>query len=314
MLTRETMRGLYALPPTPFTESGELWEEAFRENLRTLISFNVDAIITPGSNGEWWSEDDAQRRHHLELLAEECRGKVVCAACTSSTYTEDSIAWTQLAQELGLDAVLNVPPFYYPLEREELRRYWHSLAEACPDIGLMIYNFPLVAQACPEDLQRQLADEIPAVCGSKESHRDFNRWMRLHRMTDLAVFAAFDRGWYTACYRQGAKGIFSTLVASMPGLVSQLHQACVAADWETAERLEADVWALAEMIEGLDYLKPYNPIAKNKALVNAAGHLQGGACRPPLISVPTELIGRLRRDLEKRFQPWLAPSEQAVAS
>ncbi len=306
MLARKDMRGLYALPPTPFDGQGRFLEDVYRENLRKLVAAGVDAIVSPGSNGEWWSLDEGTRRRQLETLGEECRGKTVSAACCSATYTEESIRWTRIAAEIGLDAVLNVPPFYYPLSNDELRRYWHSLAEACPNIGLMMYNFPIVAQQCPADLQNQLAAELPSLCGSKESHRDFDTWLAKHRGSDLAVFPAYDRGWFTSCFRLGGRGIFSTLCGALPNLATELYQACVQGQWERADSLEAEVWALRDLLDSRDYLAPYNPIARNKALVNAAGWLDGGECRAPLISVPPELTQRLRGDLTPGFERWLA--------
>jgi 4-hydroxy-tetrahydrodipicolinate synthase len=308
MLTRDTMRGLYALPPTPFDKDGTFLESAYRENLQALLKFDVDAVVSPGSNGEWWNIDEETRRRLMEALYEECHGKIIAAACTSSTYTEESIARTRWAEEIGLDAVMNVPPFYFPHTREELRRYWHDLADACPEIGLIVYNFPMVAQRLEEDLMVQLGEELPTLCGSKESHPDFNVWLKLHRTTDLAVLSAHERLWFTVYFKAGAKGIFSTGVAAVPGLVSELHAACRDGQWERATALEEELWAFVRVIESRDYLAPYNAIAQNKAVVNAAGWLEAGQCRPPLISVPDELVHRLRRDLEPVCGKWLAPA------
>ena len=311
MLTRETMGGLHALPPTPFDEKGNLWEPAYRENLRTLLEFGVDGISSPGSNGEWWSLSDRQRRRQMELLHEECHGKAVTSACGSSTGTADSIEKTRWAEEIGLDAVMNVPPFYYPLTRDELRRYFHDLADACPRIGIIVYNFPVVAQALSVDLMGQLAEELPTLCGSKESHQDFNVWLKLHRGNDLAIMSAVERVWFTTCMKQGARGMFSVLVASVPGLITELHAACRDGNWPRAEELESQVWDLARFLDECAYLAPYNPIARNKALVNAAGWLRAGRCRPPLISVPDELVKRLRADLVGIIGDWLPQESRA---
>ena len=75
MLTRETMRGLYALPPTPFDERGDFWESAYAENLRKLVELGVDGIVSPGSNGEWWTLRPQERCRQMEVLCEECAGK-----------------------------------------------------------------------------------------------------------------------------------------------------------------------------------------------------------------------------------------------
>lgn len=38
MLTREKMKGIFVLPPTPFSDDGSFDEKNFRENLRKLSS------------------------------------------------------------------------------------------------------------------------------------------------------------------------------------------------------------------------------------------------------------------------------------
>ena len=88
-----------------------------------------------------------------------------------------------------------------------------------------------------------------------------------------------------------------------------MHAACRDGDWNRADALEAELWQFVGVIETRDYLEPYNLIARNKALVNASGWLQAGACRAPLISVPDHLVQRLREDLQP-FAQWLAPAER----
>ena len=61
MLTRETMRGLYVLTITPFDAQDRLDEEAYRENVRLLLSLGIDGIITTGTNGEFHTTTDEER-------------------------------------------------------------------------------------------------------------------------------------------------------------------------------------------------------------------------------------------------------------
>jgi dihydrodipicolinate synthase/N-acetylneuraminate lyase len=96
----------------------------------------------------------------------------------------------------------------------------------------------------------------------------------------------------------------------VPGMVTQLYDACHDQDWQRAEALEAEVWSLCKVLDSRDYLAPYNAIARNKALVNACGWLRVGRCRPPLITVPDELVARLRADLQPDFEKWLASAER----
>ena len=47
-------------------------------------------------------------------------------------------------------------------------------------------------------------------------------------------------------------------------------------------------------------------------MVNASGWLRVGNCRPPLVSVPDELINRLRGDLESLLGKWVSPASSAI--
>ncbi|HEY1064803.1 MAG TPA: dihydrodipicolinate synthase family protein, partial [Pirellulales bacterium] len=171
-----------------------------------------------------------------------------------------------------------------------------------------IYNFPLVAQTLSVGLMQKLAEELPTLAGSKESHNDFDVWLTLNRTTNLAIMSANERVWWTACAKLGGRGMFSVLTSAVPGLLTQLQAACTAGDWTTAESLDAEFRALVDLAATRPYLKSLNRIAQAKALVNACGWLNVGTCRPPLISVPREAIARLRAELLPRFEKWLAPS------
>lgn len=288
MLTRAKMKGLYAIPPTPFTKAGEFDEEAFRNNCRAHIEAGVDAIVITGSNGEFHTMPWDMLKRMFEVFAEETRDKVTSVAGASAVNTEDAIIRTRYAQDLGIDAVMNVSPYYIDLTREELVGFWRDLSAACPNIGLIIYNNPGTAQMHPPDLLEQLAEELPNFVGTKEGHGEWDHLLavfRDSRKSDVSYMTATDLTWWVTAMQAGSKGIFSMASSVFPKFCVKLQKACESGDWETAWQMQ---WRLRDAYQGMasaDCLKGYNMMARFKAMCNAGGVLRCGKNRKPLISV-----------------------------
>ena len=208
MLTRETMGGLYALPPTPFTKSGEFDEDAMRHNCKALIAAEVDAITITGSNGEFHTMTWDMLKKVIEVFVDECRGKVTAIAGCSAVNTEEAIMRTRYAMEIGADAVMNVSPYYITFTDPELVTFWKDLSEACPDIGIVVYNNPGTSQLHTEPIYAELK-KLPIFCGSKEGHNDFDMLTQLLRDDSVAYMTATDLTWFVSSMRLGGRGIIA---------------------------------------------------------------------------------------------------------
>jgi len=290
MLTRQTMGGLYALPPTPFTKSGEFDEDAFRHNCRVLIAAKVDAITITGSNGEFHTMPWDMLKDVIRVFVEECRGKVTAIAGCSGIHTEDAIMRTRYAMEQGADAVMNVSPYYIGLTQPELIAFWQDLAKACPHIGIVIYNNPSTAQLHTLPIYRELA-KLPNLCGSKEGHNNFDlltELLRDGRQSGLAYMTATEHTWFVPAMQLGSRGIFSMAAAVFPYHLKRLYRACKEGRWEDALAMQ---WRLSEgyhAMAGQPYMQQYNMMARFKAMCTAGGLLRCGKSRKPLISVTDE--------------------------
>ena len=93
MLTRETYRGIFAYPPTPFTNDLALDEDALRSNLRKLVRVGVDGIVLAGTSGEFYTLEPEEYRTIARILREESKGGVqammgAIGLCTADTIRE----------------------------------------------------------------------------------------------------------------------------------------------------------------------------------------------------------------------------------
>ncbi|MBI5283340.1 MAG: dihydrodipicolinate synthase family protein [Candidatus Solibacter usitatus] len=318
-LTRETYRGLYAYPPTPFAPDLALDEAALRANCRKLVRSGVDGIVLGGTTGEFYTLSEAEQRRIAEILREETRGTGVAGVLgTAGLNTPEVIRRTAVAMEAGLDAALTMQPFYATLTKRELLAFWKQLSAACPRIGLIVYHFDWIRQEYTPEIFRELA-ALPNVLGSKEGHFDFKGWLTLQKASPLVHMSATDAGWLVELHRLKAPGVGSVNFTLMPHIVRQTLALCGEGKYEEAERAFSPFTEFCVKVRsgtGKPFLFPeelgnwgeYGGTARGKALAEAFGFLQAGPPRLPGIAVPVELRKRLRDYIERRYAHLIPPA------
>lgn len=160
---------------TPFTEEGQV-NYAMAEKLASqLINNGSDSLVICGTTGEsptlTWDEE-----HDLFLAVKGATaGRAKIIAGTGSNSTHEAIAATKKAEALGLDGSLQVVPYYNKPPQEGLYRHYRAIAEAAPDIPLMLYNVPgrTSCNLAPETVIR-LA-EIDSIVAIKEASGDLDQ-------------------------------------------------------------------------------------------------------------------------------------------
>jgi len=281
------MGGLYALPPTPFTKSGEFDEDAMRHNCKALIAAEVDAITITGSNGEFHTMTWDMLKKVIEVFVDECRGKVTAIAGCSAVNTEEAIMRTRYAMEIGADAVMNVSPYYITFTDPELVTFWKDLSEACPDIGIVVYNNPGTSQLHTEPIYAELK-KLPNFCGSKEGHNDFDMLTQLLRDDSVAYMTATDLTWFVSSMRLGGRGIFSMASAVFPEYLVKLYRTCVAGKWDEAVKMERRLHDAYSGMAGHPELAGLNMMCRFKAMCTAGSKLKCGKSRKPLLTASDE--------------------------
>ena len=173
MLTRDSLSGFVSAMVTPFTVTGEIMEDAFRELTERLIACGTCAICVAGDNGEAWTLSLEERRHLTGLAVAQAAGRVPILAGCTAPGTPQTIANARAALEGGADGLLVMPQTYVlKATRDELVRRFAGLAEAV-DLPFILYHSPRRSgiELRPADIEA-LVDVAPII-GVKESHRDF---------------------------------------------------------------------------------------------------------------------------------------------
>ena len=104
-------KGVATAIATPFKDNNVDFNE-FKRLLQFQISNNVDAIVVCGTTGEASTMSLQERIDTIKCAVDFCKGKVPIIAGTGSNNTKQAIETSIIAENLGVDAILVVTPYY----------------------------------------------------------------------------------------------------------------------------------------------------------------------------------------------------------
>lgn len=162
-------RGVYAIPPTPFDEDGELDERSLRRVVEFCVMAGVHGIVAPVNASEAIILTDAERLRVAETLVDQTAGRVPVVIGVSGISTASSVLYTRHAAQIGADAVIAMPPYVKHPPSSEIPDFYAAVASAGQGLPVWIQNNlgPVGTPMSPELLARILRD-IPDVAFIKE--------------------------------------------------------------------------------------------------------------------------------------------------
>ncbi|RNB83608.1 4-hydroxy-tetrahydrodipicolinate synthase [Brevibacillus nitrificans] len=115
MLQARDLHGIYAPVITPFLPNEELDLNSYRKHVQELLQHNIQGIIVNGTTGEsptvsW--EEVVQLFQATKEVVQESGKQLPLIIGTGTNSTVSTVKRTELAGELGADAVLIVTPYY----------------------------------------------------------------------------------------------------------------------------------------------------------------------------------------------------------
>lgn len=273
---------------TPFTPEGEV-DYATAERLAIhLVEKGTDTLVVCGTTGEsptlTWNEEYELFR----VLQKAIAGNARIIAGTGSNSTKEAIEATQKASRLGLDGSLQVVPYYNKPPQEGLYQHFRAIAEAVPELPLVLYNIPgRTGQNLTPETVARLAD-VDNIVAIKEASGSLDQVSQVRRLTppEFRIYSG-DDSLTLPMLAVGASGVVS--VASH--LVGQQIQHMIRA-FEAGQPQEA----IAVHLELLPLFKVLF-ITTNPIPVKAALELQGwavGKPRLPLSEATPDVIQQLK--------------------
>jgi 4-hydroxy-tetrahydrodipicolinate synthase len=288
------LRGCATALVTPFTASGEVDEKRLRDLIEYQINGGVRILVPCGTTGESVTMSEDENRLVIRTTVEVCRGRAKVIAGTGSNSTSTTIARSQAARDLGVDAVLTVAPYYNKPTQEGLYAHFRAIAESLSGLPVVIYNVPgRTSSNISAETTLRLARDVDNIVAVKEASGNLSQIMGILRgRPDGFRVISGDDALTLALIALGGEGLISVASNEAPELMSRLNDLALAGQWNEARALH---YRLLPLMEG-------NFIESSPSPVKAALALMGLVeenLRLPLVPVQEKTRARMREILIK---------------
>lgn len=211
---------------TPMRVDGSLDLQGLRNLIDWHIEEGTDAIVIVGTSGESPTVTVDEHCELIKMATEYVAKRIPVIAGTGGNSTAEAIELTHYAKKVGVDASLQVVPYYNRPTQEGMYQHFKKIAESV-GLPMILYNVPgrVVADMSNDTILR-LA-QVPGIIGIKDATGNIGRGTDLIRLAP-ASFAVYSGDDATAMALMfcGGKGNISVTANVAP---RDMHLLCVAA-------------------------------------------------------------------------------------
>ena len=166
---------------TPFDENLQVNYTKAAELAEYLVENGTQGIVVSGTTGESPVLTEGEKLRLFSVVKAQVGDRASVWAGTGSNDTQHSLELSRKAEQIGVDGLLLVSPYYNKPSQEGLYQHFRAVAEAV-SLPVMVYNIPsrTSCNILPETMGR-LAD-IDNIVPIKESSGDMNQASQLARL------------------------------------------------------------------------------------------------------------------------------------
>ncbi|MBQ2938119.1 MAG: 4-hydroxy-tetrahydrodipicolinate synthase [Clostridia bacterium] len=270
-------KGAGSAIPTPFNETGINIKE-LKKFLEFQIENKIDALIVCGTTGESSSMTKDEKIQVIKYTLEVSNGKVPIIAGTGSNNTKEAIEMSRIAEDLGVDGVLVVTPYYNKTTQLGLIEHYKAIANNIK-IPIILYNVPsrtginIEPETCLE------LSKIENIVAIKEASGNLSQIARIANLcgNNLHIYSGNDDQSIPIC-SLGGLGVISVLSNIKPKYTHDMIYDFFNDNIDEARKKQIDSIPLINSL-----FSEVNPIPI-KAALNKIG-FNFGSPRMPLIEI-----------------------------
>lgn len=262
---------------TPFNSDLSINWGMVDELVEHLIQTGTEGIVVAGTTGESPTLSKEEKLQLFKRVMEKSAGRAKVIAGTGSNNTAETIALTQNAEQIGVDGIMLVVPYYSRPSQEGLYQHFKAVSESTK-LPVMLYNVPgRTALNMTADTVIKLS-KIPNITSVKEASGDLAQMARIIEETssDFLLYCGDDKLFLPAL-AIGAHGLVSVASHVIGKPLIDLMESFLGGNYHEAARLHRKYLAI---FDGMFFIPSPAPV---KAALQLEG-LDVGEVRLPLVA------------------------------
>ncbi|TCJ05932.1 4-hydroxy-tetrahydrodipicolinate synthase [Cytobacillus praedii] len=261
---------------TPFDRKGHIDFSKTTQLINHLIENGTESLVVAGTTGESPTLSKEEKLALFQHVVKVVDKRVPVVAGTGSNNTYASIELTKKAEQIGVDGIMAVAPYYNKPNQEGLYQHFKSISENTK-LPVMVYNIPgrSAVNILPETVIR--LSKLPNIVAVKEASGDLNAMAKIIAGTeeDFLLYSG-DDALTIPVLAIGGYGIVSVASHVIGNEMQEMLQAFLNGDNKKAASIHRE---LLPIMEGLFAAPSPTPV---KTALQLKG-LNVGSVRLPLV-------------------------------
>ncbi len=293
------INGIWLPLMLPWDSEWRLDERTCDANLDRLIASGADGLYTLDTSSEFYTLEFDDWRAIARRFVKRCRAANVRfpigLGCTW-TNQEGALRRVREARDLGVEVIHLSPPYWLPLPREGLIRFYSEVDACAGHLGIIIYAPNWGKIGLTAEFYRELVAAAPCIIGTKSDSGAglldllIGGQLHTHFVHEQQLCAAA---------RAGASGCYSALA----GVSVKYMQEWLAMvrEGRLAEAEARNTQVQKFYAEAVQPLRDRGIIAGaiDKAMAQVGGFAGSRLLRPPYLSAPDDLYEAMRSAARK---------------
>ena len=276
---------------TPFNENGVNLKE-FEKLVEFQIQNNIDSIIVCGTTGEASTMTMEEKISAIKCAVNTSNGRIPIIAGTGGNNTKQVIETSKIAQELGVDGLLIVTPYYNKCTQNGLIEHYKEIAKNV-NLPIIIYS---VAGRTGVNIKPKTCLElsrIENIVAIKEASGNISQVAEIAHLCgdNLNIYSGNDDQ-VLPVLSLGGIGVISVLSNVLPQYTHDMVQNYFYGDIAKSVKMQLDSIPLIKAL-----FSEVNPIPAKAALNNIGFNF--GTPRLPLTKMSSKNETILKNELAK---------------
>lgn len=274
---------------TPFDKNNKVDFNEFKKIIDYQIRCGISALLFLGTTGEAATMTDNEKLEVVDFAVKYVNHRVKVLVGAGNNCTAKAIETARAYEKLGVDALLEVTPYYNKTSQTGLIAHFSAIANAVKT-PIILYNVPSRTGINIEVDTIYELSKVENIVGIKQAISNINEVQRTTQIPNFAVYCGED-ALNLVFLAAGADGFISVASNIAPKDVIKVYDNFKQGNLTAARETMNNLLPLIKHL-----FIEVNPMPIKYAM-NSSGY-QVGTCRLPLVEVSNENKSKIDQTLK----------------